>query len=109
MFHNPLASIFPLVVASLGLVSALTHLICWATGSLHPLVVLTLACEWMVAWLGATIWVAFMYSFDTTSCGVVDDYYYDDNQRVHGAACRYVAAVFTFLALTTYVCSLSLS
>lgn len=102
MFHNFYVSICPLVVAALGLVSALTQLICWATGSLHPLVVLTLACEWMVVWLGATMWVAFIYALDTTTCGKIDDYYYyNDDQGGQETACRNIAAIFAFLALTT--------
>lgn len=54
---------FPvLIVACLSVVSSITHLGCFYGGSLHPLVVLTLAIEWLITWLGLSIFIIIWYS-----------------------------------------------
>lgn len=45
-----------------SILSLFTHIICYLTGSLHPLVVLTLAIKFMVLWIAITVVVAVLYA-----------------------------------------------
>jgi len=57
---------FPAPLALATILLNIVLLICFATGHLHPLVVLVFACEYMVSWVAATIFatVAFMSETD---------------------------------------------
>jgi hypothetical protein len=44
-----------LSLGSCSLFCTIVHVVCYWTSHLHPLVVLTLAIQWMITWLGAAI------------------------------------------------------
>ncbi|KAI5853449.1 hypothetical protein BZA05DRAFT_418243 [Tricharina praecox] len=78
MNNGFVVSIGPLSIAALGVISALTHLICYVTSSLHPLVVLTISCEWMVLWIATTAFEIVIYTQDpSTGCGSSEDFDYN--------------------------------
>lgn len=52
-----------------SIVSLFTHIICYLTGSLHPLVVLTLAIQFMVLWIANAVGVGLLYANDAETVG----------------------------------------
>lgn len=66
----------PAVCAIITAVSAIVHLICYATSTLHPLVVLTLAILAMVTWLFLIIWEGLVFQWTITQDWRDFDYSY---------------------------------
>ena len=62
----------PLSTSSMSILSLFTHIICYLTGSLHPLVVLTLAILFMVLWIAVTADVAVLYVAGGCAAGFGD-------------------------------------
>ncbi|KAF8540276.1 hypothetical protein BDD12DRAFT_909511 [Trichophaea hybrida] len=91
-------SISPLSLSIASIISLIAHIICYFTSSLHPLVVLAFAIEFMLVWIANTVF-AFIYARGPrTGCVVAVDgsYYQQDSKSI----CRKSSAI---LALTVII------
>lgn len=71
----------PAAFAIITTVSAIGHLICYVTSSLHPLVVLTLAIPAMITWLFLLIWEGLMFHWT-----IRRDWWYTESDYAYGYA-----------------------
>lgn len=101
-----------------SILSIFTHIICYLTGSLHPLVVLTLAIQFMVLWIANTAGVAVLYANDAkTGCaagfggssswawreyGYLDGFFTDDElQALSNGSCAMNTGILVLTILVT--------
>jgi hypothetical protein len=82
------------------------HIICYFTSSLHPLVVLTLAIEFMIVWIGTTVFSIVVYAQDPSVGCAADNYYqsYDNSEsesQYRSRTCGKNSGVLVLAAIIT--------